>query len=260
MVQEVKAAGGEASFTRCDVTKEADIKAAVDFAVQRYGRLDVAFNNAGAMGPNGPTHEQSGDALTAVLDLNVKSVYLCIKVRHAASCSQLAALSSCCSLTASLLCSPFCCNQYEVEQFMRQMQTEPIPDISKLDHRVQPNSYHQQAVPYSIVNNASIFGQTGIATYSAYAATKHAVLGITKSAAVEYAKSGIRINAVNYGFIISEIVGKTPVEWMVGKVPAGRLGQGVEAAECVAWLASQASSFVTGTAITCDGGVTSCSL
>ena len=223
IVKEVRAAGGECTFVQCDVTKEADVKAAVAACVERYGRLDVAFNNSGAMGPNGPTHEQSPAAVTAILDLNVTAVYTCMK--------------------------------YELEQFARQ----GFPDPASVDHHTQPNSYHRTLAPYSIINNASIFGLVGLPTYSAYSASKHAVVGLSKSVAKEYAAKGVRVNAVCYGFIVSEITGAM-VDFMLPRVPVGRLGQGVEAAECVAFLASDASSFVTGSTLVCDGGVTSCGI
>ena len=190
----------------------------------------MAFNNSGGMGPNGLTHLQSADALTALLQVNLSGVYLCMK--------------------------------HELAQFAAQREADAAahPPPSAFDHHQQPNTYFQQLSPYSIINNASIFGETGLPTYSAYAATKHAVLGLTKSVAKEYATQGVRVNAVNYGFIVSEITKGATVDFMLPKVPIGRLGQGVEAAECVAWLASQASSFITGSAITCDGGVTCCGL
>ena len=229
-MKELSAAGGEVTFVPCDVSKEADVQAAVAACVTHYGRLDCAFNNSGVMGPNGLTHQQSAEAFNALLQVNLTGVYLCMK--------------------------------YELAQFAAQAAADPSahPSPASLDHHRQPNTHYQRLSPYSIINNASIFGQVGLPTYSAYSATKHAVLGLTKSTAKEYATQGVRVNAVNYGFIVSEITGAATVDFMLPKVPMGRLGQGVEAAECVAWLASQASSFITGSAITCDGGVTCCGL
>jgi NAD(P)-dependent dehydrogenase (short-subunit alcohol dehydrogenase family) len=229
VVKDIINQGGEAIFVKCDVTVESDVKNAIDEAVSKYGRIDVAFNNSGKMGPHGSTHEQTAESLMEVLDTNVKGVYICMK--------------------------------HEIIQFQKQLKDAGSFDVTKLDHHIQPNDYYKQATRYSIINNASIFGEVGgLSMYSAYAASKHAVVGLSKSASKEYASQGIRINTVNYGFVVSEITGSKPsmIDFMLTKVPAGRLGQGSEAAEAVAWLASDASSFVTGSSIRCDGGVAAC--
>lgn len=229
VVKDIIDLGGEATFVKCDFSVESDVKKAIEEAVSKYGRIDVAFNNSGKLGPYGSTHEQTIESLMEVLDTNVKGVYSCMK--------------------------------HEIIQFQKQLKDEGSFDVTKLDHHIQPNNYYKEATRYSIINNASIFGEVGgLSMYSGYSASKHAVIGLSKSASKEYAAQGIRINTVNYGFVVSEITGtnSSMMDFMLPKVPAGRLGQGTEAAEAVAWLASDASSFVTGSSIRCDGGVAAC--
>ena len=223
VVSDIQQAGGKAWFVQMDVTKEEDIKRAVDETVAHYGRIDIAFNNSGTMGQNGRCHTLPTDDLDLVLTTNVKGVALCMK--------------------------------YEITQMLKQMKAEGQADVSTYDQNKQPNEYYKQATRYSIINNASIFGVSALPSWSAYSAAKHAVIGFTKSAAIEYGKEGIRINTVNYGFILSGMSESTPIGFMLKQVPVGRLGQGAEAAEAVAWLASDASSFATGSCITIDGGV-----
>ena len=223
VVADIKKAGGEAFFVQMDVSKEDDIKRAVEQTVAKYGRIDVAFNNSGTMGPMLQTHKLETADLDAVLTTNVRGVQLCMK--------------------------------YELAQMLAQITADGQPEVGSYDQRVQPNSYYKQATRHSIINNASIFGVHALPNWSAYSASKHAVIGLSKSAAVEYGKVGIRVNTVNYGFILSGMSESTPIDFMVSKVPVGRVGQGVEAAEAVGWLASDASSFVTGSSITVDGGV-----
>ena len=112
----------------------------------------------------------------------------------------------------------------------------------------------------AIVNTASIYGLAGHETYVAYNAAKHGVVGITKTAALEYAKAGIRINAVCPGYILTPMtipnIEANPAleQRMVSQTPMGRLGNPEEIAETVLWLSSDAASFVTGHTMTTDGG------
>lgn len=110
----------------------------------------------------------------------------------------------------------------------------------------------------SIINVASILGQVGTANSPAYVAAKHGVVGLTKTAAIEYAKEGIRINSIGPGYIKTPLVmnnlDKETRETLAGMHPMGRLGESIEVAELLVWLASEKSSFVTGSYYAADGG------
>ena len=113
----------------------------------------------------------------------------------------------------------------------------------------------------SIVNNSSVEGLVGLQGTSAYAASKHGVVGLTKTAALEYARSGIRVNAVCPGLIRTPMVerytggdAETEAQWAAIFEPVGRMGSSEEVAEAVVWLCSEAASFVTGHAMAVDGG------
>jgi NAD(P)-dependent dehydrogenase (short-subunit alcohol dehydrogenase family) len=199
----IKKAGGEAFFVKCDVSSEVDIQLLMKKTIDKYGKLDYAFNNAGVEGATAPTHECSNENWEHTIGVNLTGVWLCMK--------------------------------YEIELMLKQGKG-------------------------TVVNTASIAGLVGFPGVPAYVASKHGVIGLTKNAALEYAKSGIRVNAVCPGVI------KTPmVDRFTGKdkevekqfesmEPIGRLGEPEEVAEAVIWLCSDASSFVTGHAMTVDGG------
>ncbi|MFZ5653501.1 MAG: SDR family oxidoreductase [Pseudomonadota bacterium] len=204
-VARVRRAGGEAVFLRCDVTRGPEVEALVAGAVEAFGRLDCAFNNAGVEGDTRATtitcSEENFDLNIAV---NLKGVWRCMK--------------------------------YEIEQFLR------------------------QGSPGAIVNTSSLAGLVGVPRGSAYVAAKHGVIGLTKTAALEFAKEGIRVNAVCPGAIetpmLHRIVGGTEkgYEMMRRMEPVGRLGRPGEIAEAVVWLCSDRASFVTGLAMSVDGG------
>ena len=186
-----------------DVTKTDAVASLIDRVVQTYGRLNCAFNNAGIGGEVAKTADYPEEEWDRILNVNLKSVWLCMK--------------------------------YE------------IPVMEKQGSG-------------AIVNTASIYGLAGAAGYIAYNAAKHGVVGITKTAALEYATAGIRINAVCPGYI------RTPMTQpgidanpelerrMVSQTPMARLGRPEEIAEAVVWLCSDAASFVTGHTLTPDGG------
>ena len=109
----------------------------------------------------------------------------------------------------------------------------------------------------AIVNVASILGQVGFETSSAYVAAKHGVVGLTKNAALEYSAQGIRINSVGPGFIRTPLLSGLDddmLDMLVGRHPIGRLGESEEVADVVLWLSSSNASFVTGAYVPVDGG------
>ncbi|HYO58316.1 SDR family oxidoreductase [Archangium sp.] len=203
-VELIRQAGGEAIALRTDVTKASDVKALVRGTVEHYGRLDVAFNNAGTVTPPRAIHEYDEEEWESVLDTNLKAVWLCMK--------------------------------YELRQMLAQGGG-------------------------TIVNMSSMAGLIGTKGLGAYTASKHGVLGLTKTAALEYAQQHIRVNAVCpaviRGTVLVENLFRDHPE--LGRAlesthPIGRAGQPQEVAEAVVWLCSDAASFVTGHALNVDGG------
>jgi NAD(P)-dependent dehydrogenase (short-subunit alcohol dehydrogenase family) len=198
-------AGGKATFKRTDVLVAAEIEALVDHAVKTYGGLDLAFNNAGVEGDVAPLVEQTEANYDAVMDINVKGVWLSMK--------------------------------YEIPRMLKRGGG-------------------------AIVNCSSVAGLIGFPNMSIYMASKHAVIGLTKVAAIEYSARGIRINAVNPAVIDTEMVDRLAVGLSMKKDelaplhPIGRIGRVEEVAEAVLWLCSGKSSFVTGHSLIVDGGFT----
>ena len=201
----IRAAGGTASFRRTDVLVTADIEALVKHAVSEYGGLDLAFNNAGIEGEPRPLAEQTEANYDAVMDINVKGVWLSMK--------------------------------YEIPRMLDQGGG-------------------------AIVNCASVAGVIGFPGIGIYSASKHAVIGLTKAAALEFSAQGIRVNAVNPAVIDTEMVDRLADGMNVKKDdlatfhPIGRLGRVEEVAEAVLWLCSDKASFVTGHSMMVDGGFT----
>ena len=200
----IESAGGEGIFIQADVSDAAEVKKTVRTTVNAYGRLDCAVNNAGIFrGINSPTHKCTEKTWDAVMGVNLKGVWLCMK--------------------------------YELPQMLKQGGG-------------------------AIVNMSSIAGLVGLENMSAYAASKHGVVGLTKSAALEYARQGIRVNAVCPGSINRPTVRGDKV-WTVEKSddglhPMGRFCTAEEVAEAVVWLCSDAASLVTGHTLVVDGGRT----
>jgi NAD(P)-dependent dehydrogenase (short-subunit alcohol dehydrogenase family) len=202
LVKELRAFGAEAEFINADVRQEDDVRNMVDETVARFGRLDVAVNNAGTEGAGGPITEQTAERFAATFETNVLGVVLSMK--------------------------------HEV----RAMQAQGSG---------------------SIINISSTFGHKGGAFASIYAGSKHAVEGITKSVALEVAKSGIRVNAVAPGptdtGMLTRFAGTTEKRAAMGTaVPLGRLGVTEEVADGIVFIASDAARFITGHVLTVDGG------
>ena len=199
------AARHQALAIRCNVTDEAEVAAMVEQTVSTFGRLDVAFNNAGVQSPAIETADASGEEFDRVIAINLRGVWNCMK--------------------------------YELRQM-----------------REQGNG--------AIVNNSSIGGLIGLPGRAIYHSSKFGVIGLTRSAALEYASRGIRINAVCPGAIETPMVvdmvakGWIAMEDMVSGNPMKRLGQPEEIASAVLWLCSPGAGFVTGQALSIDGGAT----
>ncbi len=201
VVAMIQRAGGRAVFQKTDVSKPADVKALVARAVKEFGRLDLAFNNAGMDGEQVPIHEQDIDQAGILFDVNIKGVFFCMK--------------------------------YEIEQMLK-------------------------SGGGAVVNTSSIFGLNGYPGWSLYVATKHAVTGMTKAAALDYAKRNVRVNAVGPGPVETPLLhkgtGGDPHSY-AAFVPMGRIGQPEEIADAVVWLLSDEARYVTGHTLPIDGGV-----
>jgi NAD(P)-dependent dehydrogenase (short-subunit alcohol dehydrogenase family) len=202
LVRELRALGSDAEFINADVRKDEDVRALVDKTVARFGRLDVAVNNAGTEGQPGPITDQTAESYVATFDTNVLGVIMSMK--------------------------------HEV----RVMQGQGSG---------------------SIVNISSTYGHEGAAGASLYAGSKHAVEGITKSVALETAKSGIRVNAVAPGPTDTGMLTRftaTPEKKaaLVTTVPMGRLGLTDELANAIVFIASDEASFINGHILNVDGG------
>ena len=202
LATELRAAGAEAEFVRADVRHDNEVANLVDRTVARFGRLDVAVNNAGTEGQPGPVTEQSAESYAATFDTNVLGTLLSMK--------------------------------HEL--------------------RVMQAQGHG-----SIVNLSSVVGQIGAPGASVYTASKHAVEGLTKSAALEAAGSGVRVNAVAPGPIetgmLDRFTGNADRKaGLIAGVPLKRAGTPDEIAEAVVFLASDKASFVTGEILGVNGG------
>ena len=202
-VAAVEAVGAEALGVVTNVARDAEVAALIEAAVGRFGRLDIAFNNAGINPPLTLLGELSEEDFDAVVAVNLKGVWLCMR------------------------------------------------------HELRVMSAQRSGV---IVNTSSVAGLTGLRGCGAYAAAKHGVLGLTKTAALEYARFGIRVNAVCPGGIMTPMLEEAEarragvLEAMTSLEPLGRLGQPTEIASAVLWLCSPGASFTTGHAMAVDGG------
>jgi NAD(P)-dependent dehydrogenase (short-subunit alcohol dehydrogenase family) len=203
LVAELQGLGAEAIFVRSDVREDEDVRNLVDQTVKRFGRLDVAINNAGTEGLPGPVTEQTADSYAATFDTNVLGVLLSMKHE------------------------------------LRVM----LPKGSG-----------------SIVNVSSAYGRVGAAGASVYVASKHAVEGLTKSAALEVAGTGVRVNVVAPGTTDTGMLTRfTNTDEnkaaLVSTVPVKRLATSEEIAHVIAFVASANASYMTGASIPVDGGM-----
>jgi A-factor type gamma-butyrolactone 1'-reductase (1S-forming) len=198
-------AGVEARVVRTDITVPADIARAVAFTLEQFGRLDIAFNNAGATQKRAPLAEVTDEVFDATMNTNVRGVFIAMK--H--------------EITAMLA-----------------------------------------GGGGSIVNTGSITSVQVMANMSAYSASKHALAGLTKAAALDYAAQNIRVNmvapgaidtAMTQGGILATEAGRKMISTLT---PMQRIGQPEEIAAAVLWLSSSAASFVTGAILPADGGFT----
>jgi NAD(P)-dependent dehydrogenase (short-subunit alcohol dehydrogenase family) len=204
-VEELTAAGHQALAVTCDVSQEDQVTAMVAATVDTYGRLDMAFNNAGIQAPPTDAADEPAETFDRVNAINLRGIWACMK--------------------------------HELGQM-----------------RTQGSG--------AIVNCSSLGGLVGLPGRAAYHASKHGVIGLTRSAALEYAPRGIRINAICPGTFETPMVtdmiakGELSVPDAIGNQPIGRLGRADEIAASVLWLCSPGASMVLGVALPVDGGYT----
>jgi NAD(P)-dependent dehydrogenase (short-subunit alcohol dehydrogenase family) len=192
--------GHQAISVVCDVTDEAQAAAMVERTVATFGRLDMAYNNAGILGPMGDVTDETLEAFDEVNAVNLRGIWTCMK--------------------------------HELLQMRKQGSG-------------------------AIVNCSSLGGLVGLAGRAAYHASKHGVIGLTKSAALDYATRGIRINAVCPGCIntpMGDGIDPAAMKEFLRDQPIGRMGRPEEIAAAVLWLCSPGASFVLGVALPVDGG------
>jgi NAD(P)-dependent dehydrogenase (short-subunit alcohol dehydrogenase family) len=202
---DLTAAGHQALAVTCDVSSEDDVAAMVATTVATFGRLDMAFNNAGIQAPPTDAADETADSFDRVNAINLRGVWACMK--------------------------------------------------HELRHMRGQGSG-------AIVNCSSLGGLVGLPGRAAYHASKHGVIGLTRSAALEYAPRGIRINAICPGTIETPMVtdminkGELSIPEAVANQPIGRLGRADEVAAAVLWLSSPGASLIVGVALPVDGGYT----
>jgi NAD(P)-dependent dehydrogenase (short-subunit alcohol dehydrogenase family) len=202
VVADIERGEGTAAFFKADFSREAEVKAAVDFVVATYGRLDVAFNNAG-LESVAPLAEVTEEKYRAVFDINVWGVLSAMK--------------------------------HEVAAMLK-------------------------TGGGAIVNTSSTFGHVGAAQVTIYVGSKHAVEGMTKCVALEFAKQNIRVNTISPAAIDTDMIdrfaGKEGAarDALIAMHPVGRLGKSEEIAAAVLYLCSDAAKFTTGTSLKVDGG------
>lgn len=202
LAAELRDLGAEAEFVRADMRREDEVRNLIDQTVARFGRLDVAVNNAGTEGQPGPLTEQSAETYAATFETNVLGTLLSLK--------------------------------HELRVMLAQGQG-------------------------SIVNLSSVLGKIGVPGASVYVASKHAVDGLTKSAALEAAGSGVRVNAIAPGPVETDMLGRLTgtadrKAGLIAGIPLKRAGTPEEIAQAIVFVGSEKASFITGQIIGVDGG------
>ena len=204
LVKELRSFGSEAEFINADVRKEDDVRALVDKTVARFGRLDVAVNNAGTEGQVGAITDQTAESYAATFDTNVLGVILSMK------------------------------------------------------HEVR---VMQEQGSGSIINISSTYGHEGTAGASVYVGSKHAVEGITKSAALELAGTGVRVNIVGPGptetgmFTRFAQTPENKANFLETHIPTKRMGMPEEIANAIVFIGSDKASYIVGASLAVDGGM-----
>ena len=196
----VRNAGAQVLVMACDVSKPEQVAAAIGRVVETFGRLDIAFNNAGVENKAAPVAEIELAEWDRIIDINLRGTFLCMK--------------------------------HELAQMVRQGSGV-------------------------IINTSSGAGVRGVAGGASYAASKHAIIGLTKSAALDYAKQNIRVNAILPGNIETPMMDRFTggdIQKAIDLEPVGRLGKPEEIADAVLWMSADLGGFVTGAAISVDGG------
>lgn len=198
--------GGEGEYFPCNVGEAIEVKKCVEAIVAKWGRLDMAFNNAGIAGVSAPVGEMEIETWHQVIQVNLNGVFYGMRYQ--------------------------------------------IPEMLKSGGG-------------AIVNCASILGTVGFAGAASYVAAKHAVVGLTQTAAIEYATQGIRINAIGPGFVVTPMLTNAGLlqdpatkAYIEGLHPQNRMGDPIEIAQAVAFLLSKQASFITGQLLLADGGYT----
>lgn len=195
---EISATGGTAVFQRIDISSVSDVEALIRRAVDGYGGLHLAVNNAGFGHPPARLHELEAGTWDALMDVNLRGTWLCLR--------------------------------------------------AELAHMVEAGGG-------AIVNTASVAGLKGVSGLSAYSTSKHAVIGLTRNAAIDYVTDGIRVNAVAPGTVATPLMLGQPkevVDAFTALMPAGRLAEPDEVANVIAWLLSDQASYVSGEVVVID--------
>jgi NAD(P)-dependent dehydrogenase (short-subunit alcohol dehydrogenase family) len=204
LAAELRKLGTEAEFERTDVRHEEEVKDLVDKTIARFGRLDIAVNNAGTVGNPGSAADVTVEAYQSIFDTNVLGVLLCMK--------------------------------YEIRAMLQQGKG-------------------------SIVNISSAYGKVGGPTAAVYVGSKHAVEGITKSAAIELAGTGVRVNIVGPGPVETRMFNhfaqteKNKASFLEAMIPNKRIGTPEEIANAIVFISSDKASYIIGASLAVDGGM-----